>query len=908
MAQRLEDPVETLVLALHQQLQPGQRSALGLQAAPARRRRGPLLGMAQQAPLHLGLALGQDTPALDHARHAHLELLAPRLQAHPALLERLPGLEGLLQVGQRPGQLRLFGGDIGQPLLGRDDRDAGVVELARDAPLLLGGALHGRPGPSRRPTAWRSLARSAAVRASRHRPRTMRLSVSWARASSAAAAASSARRRASSTEAAVTTLVAERTRHPVAAKRSPSGVTTTRSSRASERSIASSQPSTRTARPTRVSSTDSATDPPWRTRTWRRTGSALLPGGSSPVRHRGRRCRGVRMAPVTPLRAGWPAPPGRSAVRRPPRRRRRPRWPPRRRLPIPRRSPPGRPANRRRRRRRGSSSRPPAPCRSASARSSASARAAVRWRASSASSADTWAVSACAPPLRAPRCAPPARPPARRSPARARPPVWPAGRRAPAAPAVRSSSVTTRPASASMSSCSRTAARAAESSAGPDPGDGLIGRVVAQHRGPALPQRGASSSSRPAPPAARRVRAPRRASSSASAATSSLASRAASASRVETTSTSAAASSAATTPRPRSRSTPVSPRARSTRPCTRPSALARSSSRRDDSSAVVEVASASSRSSASCSSASSSRHTARCWAAAARRAAQLGLLGAGEIPPHRQQLGGHAVVRAGRRRLPLQRSDLAPHLAHQVAQALEVLGRAGQPALGPLPPAPVLQHAGCLLNDGPPVLGPGVQHGVELALADDHVLLAPHARVAQQLLDVEQPAGRPVDGVLAVARAEERPGDGDLGQVDGQLARRVVDGERDLGPAQLRARGRPGENDVLHFRRAQRAGALGAEHPGHGVDHVGLPAPVGAHDHGDPGLEFEHRRVGEGLETLHAERLQEHRGDPTGALRARAAQTAGHTWQCSQKKVERPPAFTRTMVLRQRRQGSPSRS
>ena len=31
-------------------------------------------------------------------------------------------------------------------------------------------------------------------------------------------------------------------------------------------------------------------------------------------------------------------------------------------------------------------------------------------------------------------------------------------------------------------------------------------------------------------------------------------------------------------------------------------------------------------------------------------------------------------------------------------------------------------------------------------------------------------------------------------------------------------------------------------------------------------------------------------------------------WQCSQKKVERPPAFTRTMVLRQRRQGWPSRS
>src|SRR5580692_6240879 len=35
----------------------------------------------------------------------------------------------------------------------------------------------------------------------------------------------------------------------------------------------------------------------------------------------------------------------------------------------------------------------------------------------------------------------------------------------------------------------------------------------------------------------------------------------------------------------------------------------------------------------------------------------------------------------------------------------------------------------------------------------------------------------------------------------------------------------------------------------------------------------------------------------------RGAHAGAHTWQCSQKKVERPPAFTRTMVLRQRRQG-----
>ena len=246
---------------------------------------------------------------------------------------------------------------------------------------------------------------------------------------------------------------------------------------------------------------------------------------------------------------------------------------------------------------------------------------------------------------------------------------------------------------------------------------------------------------------------------------------------------------------------------------------------------------------------------------------QVGQLGAGQVAAHGQQLGGHRVVRAGGRGLALEGADLAPHLAHQVAQALEVLGRGGQAALGPLAAPAVLEHPGRLLDDGPAVLGAGVEHGVELALADDHVLLAAHARVAQQLLDVEQPAGRPVDGVLAVARAEQRPGDGDLGQVDGQLARGVVDGERHLGPAQLGTRRGPGEDDVLHLGRAQRAGPLGAEHPGHGVDDVGLAAPVGADDHRDPGLELQHGRVGEGLEALHAERLQEHRGDPTGCLR-----------------------------------------
>ena len=656
--------------------------------------------------------------------------------------------------------------------------------------------------------------------------------------------------------------------------------------------MASSQPSTRTARPTRVSSTDSAAAPPWRTRTWRRTGSALLPGGQLADADRTRRLpgredrpgdpalaqggqRGLGRAPAVDhhggdagadggLEGGVPAVvdlhqvdqraddavdvaqqlapagalqvgqrtlqrlgPGRRAVAAPPR--------PRRPTPAP----------------------PPT----------------------------------CARPLRARRCAPPARPPARRSPAPARRPAWPGGRPAPPRPP----------------SAPRACPPAPRASPGPParvPRHGPPTRCAtapgrwpgpARRRRAPWPSAPAAPSPRrrgwPARPRAPPARAPRRPPPRPRAVTSSLARRAASASRVETTSTSAAASRAATTPRLRSRSTPVSPRARSTSPCTRPSALARSSSRREDSSAVVEVASASSCSSASCSSCSSSRHTAQVLHRRRAAGGQVGLLGPGEIPPHRQQLRRHAVVRARRRGLPLERPDLAPHLADQVAQALEVLGGGGQPALGPLAAAAVLQDARRLLDDGPPVLGPGVEHGVELALADDHVLLAAHTRVAEQLLDVEQPARRPVDGVLAVAGAEERPGDGDLGQVDRQLARRVVDGERHLGPAQLGPRGGPGENDVLHLRRAQRARPLGAEHPGHGVDDVGLAAPVGPDHHGDPGLELQHRRVGEGLETLHAERLQEHRGDPTGCLRAAWELTPGSVRR--RRSSARPPSPAR---------------
>ena len=101
----------------------------------------------------------------------------------------------------------------------------------------------------------------------------------------------------------------------------------------------------------------------------------------------------------------------------------------------------------------------------------------------------------------------------------------------------------------------------------------------------------------------------------------------------------------------------------------------------------------------------------------------------------------------------------------------------------------VLEHPGGLLDEPAALLGGGAQHGVELALADDDVHLAADAGVGQQLLDVEQTAGRAVDGVLGAAVAEHRPRDGDLGVVDRQRAVGVVDRQGHLGPAERR-RGR----------------------------------------------------------------------------------------------------------------------
>ena len=233
-------------------------------------------------------------------------------------------------------------------------------------------------------------------------------------------------------------------------------------------------------------------------------------------------------------------------------------------------------------------------------------------------------------------------------------------------------------------------------------------------------------------------------------------------------------------------------------------------------------------------------------------------LPAGQMPPEGLELVHEVAVPAGRVSLLLEGSQLAADFAEQVLQTLQAaLGRLEAP-LRLLLAAPVLEDAGGLLDHEPAVLGPGVEDGVQVALRHDDVLLAADTGVGEELLDVEESAGHTVDGVLRLAAAKQRPGDGDLGELDGHQAGAVVDREGHLSPPERGALGGAGEDDILHLGGADRPRRLRSEHPGDGVDDVGLAAAVGPDDDSHPGLEFEGGGIGKGLESLDGQRFQKH--------------------------------------------------
>src|SRR5207244_6913310 len=92
-------------------------------------------------------------------------------------------------------------------------------------------------------------------------------------------------------------------------------------------------------------------------------------------------------------------------------------------------------------------------------------------------------------------------------------------------------------------------------------------------------------------------------------------------------------------------------------------------------------------------------------------------------------------------------------------------------------------------------------------------------------------------------------------------------GHPELGPGRA-----PREDHVGHLIPAEGPGALLAEHPRDGVDHVGLARAVRAHHDGDARGELEDGLVREGFESTKGQLAQEHFG--TACYRGKRGLTA----------------------------------
>ena len=125
-----------------------------------------------------------------------------------------------------------------------------------------------------------------------------------------------------------------------------------------------------------------------------------------------------------------------------------------------------------------------------------------------------------------------------------------------------------------------------------------------------------------------------------------------------------------------------------------------------------------------------------------------------------------------------------------------------------------------LFDEAAPFLGCRRQDRIQLPLAHDDVHLAPHARIGEQLLDVQEPHGRAVDGILRAAPAEQGAADRHLRVLNVEQPVGIVDRQVHLGAPQRRAPRCPRENHVRHLPAAQRAGTLLAHDPGESINDV----------------------------------------------------------------------------------------
>ena len=213
--------------------------------------------------------------------------------------------------------------------------------------------------------------------------------------------------------------------------------------------------------------------------------------------------------------------------------------------------------------------------------------------------------------------------------------------------------------------------------------------------------------------------------------------------------------------------------------------------------------------------------------------------------------GADVSVARGLPDLPLEALELGLERRHHVVEPGQVQLRRAQAQLRLVAARMEAGDPGRLLQQRPPVGGLGVDHGVDLALADQPRRVGAGERIGEKKLHVPGPDLTPVDPVAGTPAALDAAGHLDLVRVV-ELRRGpalgVVEVERHLGQIARRPVDGAGEDDVVHLAAAHAFRRCLSHHPAQRFGHVRLAAAVGADDAGEPGLEVQLGRFDERLE------------------------------------------------------------
>ena len=207
--------------------------------------------------------------------------------------------------------------------------------------------------------------------------------------------------------------------------------------------------------------------------------------------------------------------------------------------------------------------------------------------------------------------------------------------------------------------------------------------------------------------------------------------------------------------------------------------------------------------------------------------------------------------------------------------------------LGPAAAPLVASHAGDVLEERPPLLGPQRECLVDHALADEQERVVGEVGGIEQVDEVAQPDPLLVQEVVVLARPVEPPPELEDAVVDRQQPVGVVEDDRHVGHADRGSLVGSGEDHVLRLAAPKRPPLL-AQRPAQGVGEVALAGAVRPDDRADPAAELDERPLGERLEAVEAQREEPRRSGHPAAFVSSSPPAASSTASIASTRTSSP--------------------